>query len=523
MTTRSNPVSEPQDVAHQDAELQDPQQQAATIRELERRLAEAQANLRALVAAQIDAVLESDQTTPLLLREAQAALQRSKAELEQVVAERTAELQDANIKLVEANRELAARNEALTKARLELEHELAERERAELELDQQRRVAEEAAAKAVEGKRILEALMEYIPEGITIADAPDVYIRMVSRFGEELTGRPRETIEGMPMSEHPERWQVYHLDGVTLSTPEELPLSRATLFGDVINDEEWILKRASGEKITILCNAGPIRDHKGEISGGVIAWRDITERKKVEEAIRAYTVQLERSNRDLEDFAFVASHDLQEPLRKVQAFGGQLKERYGRLLGEEGRDYLQRIEEATEGMQHMIEDLLAYSRIASMDPSFRRTDLNAVTREVLGDLEDRLAHSQGRVELGSLPVIDADPVQMRQLMQNLIGNALKFHRPETPPEVKVGVKASTAHRIELFVEDNGIGFDIRNLERIFQPFQRLHGRSEYGGNGIGLAICRRIVERHGGSITAESTPGEGATFFITLPVRQTAE
>jgi light-regulated signal transduction histidine kinase (bacteriophytochrome) len=214
---------------------------------------------------------------------------------------------------------------------------------------------------------------------------------------------------------------------------------------------------------------------------------------------------------------------LQEPLRKVQAFGGQLKERYGRLLGEEGRDYLQRIEEATEGMQHMIEDLLAYSRIASMDPSFRRTDLNAVTREVLGDLEDRLAHSQGRVELGSLPVIDADPVQMRQLMQNLIGNALKFHRPETPPEVKVGVKTSTAHRIELFVEDNGIGFDIRNLERIFQPFQRLHGRSEYGGNGIGLAICRRIVERHGGSITAESTPGEGATFFITLPVRQTAE
>lgn len=254
---------------------------------------------------------------------------------------------------------------------------------------------------------------------------------------------------------------------------------------------------------------------------------EITERKRFEQVLREYGEMLKennedlaRSNRDLQDFASVAAHDLQEPLRKVQVFGDRLKATCSDTLGEKGLDYLERMQGASSRMQALIEDLLLYSRVTTKAQPFVEVDLNQVVREVISDLEVRIEQLGGRIEVANLPTIDADPTQCRQLMQNLIGNALKFHRDEEPPVVKIRGQFLDGDEWQITVEDNGIGFDEQYADRIFGIFQRLHGRSEYEGTGVGLAICRKIVERHGGTISTRSAPGEGSTFILTMPARQ---
>jgi signal transduction histidine kinase/PAS domain-containing protein len=235
--------------------------------------------------------------------------------------------------------------------------------------------------------------------------------------------------------------------------------------------------------------------------------------------LQTYTARLEQSNRDLQEFAYVASHDLQEPLRKVLAFSDRIANKYGGALDETGRDYLKRMQGASQRMQTLINDLLNFSRVSTLAQSFTEVDLNTLAQEVLSDLENHINRTKGHVEISELPTIEADPTQMHQLLQNLIGNALKFHSKETQPLVKVSAQIKD-RECQISVQDNGIGFDIRYLGRIFKPFQRLHNREEYEGSGVGLAICRRIVERHGGRITATSAPGEGSTFIVTLPIHQ---
>ena len=243
--------------------------------------------------------------------------------------------------------------------------------------------------------------------------------------------------------------------------------------------------------------------------------------------------ELERSNRELQDFAFVASHDLQEPLRKIQAFGDRLLTTQGSRLDDQGRDYLDRMHSAAGRMHTLINDLLGYSRVTTKAQPFKPTNLRKIADEVVGDLEARIEESGGEVVIEELPTIDADQVQMRQLFQNLIANAWKFRRSDAPVRVKMfserlsgesGETTSTTDGfVRIFVNDNGIGFDEKYLDRIFTPFQRLHARNEYEGTGIGLAVCRKIVERHGGTLTATSKTGEGSTFIVTLPATQDKE
>ncbi len=262
----------------------------------------------------------------------------------------------------------------------------------------------------------------------------------------------------------------------------------------------------------------PVRGEQGQVTGILGSVLDITERHKAEADIHEYARKLERSNQDLQDFAYIASHDLQEPLRKVHGFGERLLHSQKDALNDEGQDYLNRMVSAADRMRQMIEDLLDYSRVATKAQEFSPVDLNEIAQEALTDLDARLESTGGQVKVGPLPVIDADPLQMQQLFMNLIGNALKFSRPGVPPVVQVQSRPVEPDQVELVFEDNGIGFENQYLERIFQPFQRLHGRSEYEGSGIGLAICRRIVERHHGKITASSEIGKGSQFVIKLPV-----
>jgi len=313
---------------------------------------------------------------------------------------------------------------------------------------------------------------------------------------------------------------------------------------DPADDEvnERLLHRKDGSAFPVELIKTPINEN-GQVVGAVLVFKDITERKRVERSLAQKAAELARSNAELEQFAFVASHDLQEPLRKIQAFGDRLKTKCEGAVAVEARDYLDRMQNAAARMRGLIDDLLAFSRAIRSAEPFVRVDLATVTKEVLGDLEVRLEKTGAKVDVGELPVIEADPLQMRQLLLNVIGNSLKFQPPGSVPLVTIrsrmlepdpaagaadlprvsvgGERApAAAQRCEISISDNGIGFEEKYAEKIFAVFQRLHGRTEFEGTGVGLAVCRRITDRHHGTILAKSKPGAGATFLITLPVSQ---
>lgn len=263
----------------------------------------------------------------------------------------------------------------------------------------------------------------------------------------------------------------------------------------------------------VLRSSEVVRDVNGQLA--VVN----DELRVANESLQRRAAELARSNEELDSFASIASHDLQEPLRKVRTFTEQLTVTESENLSERGRDYLVRTNAAAERMQRLIEDLLRFSRVSTQGRPFETVDLAEVAAHVVQDLEVQIDHVGGRVDVGPLPVISADPLQMQQLFQNLISNGLKFRRADEPPVVRVDA-AVEGDQLTIRVSDNGIGFEPRYAARIFRIFERLHGRNEYPGTGIGLALCRKITDRHGGTIEAESEPDQGATFTVTLPVHQ---
>jgi len=247
---------------------------------------------------------------------------------------------------------------------------------------------------------------------------------------------------------------------------------------------------------------------------------EIRARKLTQEQLERVAAQLESSNRELQQFASVASHDLQEPLRKIVVFGDRLRTKFGDQLGEQGVDYVDRMMNAAERMRTLIDDLLEFSRVMTRTRPFVAVNVGEVIHEVLVDLEVLIESKGAVIDIGDLPTIQADPTQLRQVFQNLIANALKFQGEGAVPHVAIRAEPAscgTSSGWRIVVRDNGIGFEQQHADRIFAPFQRLHGRSEFGGSGIGLAIVRRIVERHGGTIAAEANLGQGAVFTIVLP------
>jgi len=266
-------------------------------------------------------------------------------------------------------------------------------------------------------------------------------------------------------------------------------------------------------------------------NGGTIATcLDVTDAERHADELREHTLKLERSNRELQDFAYVASHDLQEPLRKIEAFGDRLVTRYGKDLPDDGRMFLDRMQNAAGRMRRLINDLLDYSRVTTKAKPFTRVALGDVLTGVLSDLQIRIEESSAVITSEALPAIDGDATQMRQLLQNVLANALKFRKADVKPEISITCSMDDRARhgqrpphVRIEIRDNGIGFDNKYKEQIFTIFQRLHGRLEYEGTGVGLATVRKIVERHGGSIDADGQPGIGATFIIELPTHQPGE
>jgi PAS domain S-box-containing protein len=254
--------------------------------------------------------------------------------------------------------------------------------------------------------------------------------------------------------------------------------------------------------------AGPLRVTLSDISGRIQQARDLA----------AYAHRLEILNKDLEEFTYMVSHDMKEPLHKISRFGKLILSRSAQL-DEEGRDFLKRMISASERMGVLIDALLALSRLTIQKTSYQQVDLNQVVRDAAAQLEVRVQETGAQVEIGPLPTITAEPTQMEQLFMNLIGNALKFHQPGLPPRVQITGSRTPAGEVEIHVVDNGIGFDPESALKLFKPFARLHGKSKYEGTGMGLAICRKIVENHAGQINTRSAPGQGAAFTVILPVQ----
>jgi PAS domain S-box-containing protein len=392
--------------------------------------------------------------------------------------------------------------------------------------------AAEAEARILESEARFRTMAEAMPQ-IVWMTRPDGYAEYFNLRWYEFTGLTPDQSLGPAwvMLLHPddrarsvERWQI----SVDNAIPYEI---------------EYRFRKADGKYRWFLARANPIRNEKGQVVRWLGTCTDIDDSKqqaeKLEELIDTRTAALRRSNEELEKFAYIASHDLQEPLRKIQAFGDRLNTRYKADLGEQGQDYIARMLDSAGRMRRLIDDLLSFSRVTTKIQPLAPVNLNAIVRDVLSDLEIRVAQSGGRVEVGPLPTLPADSVQMRQLFQNLVGNALKFQRPGVPPVVTVKAEPlrefspdppsngtnSTPHRtgFRITVADNGIGFEAQYADRIFELFQRLHGRKQYEGTGLGLAICKKIAARHGGAISAKGYPGEGSTFTIDLPTSQEVE
>ena len=305
---------------------------------------------------------------------------------------------------------------------------------------------------------------------------------------------------------------------------------------------EYRLKRADGQYKWFLARGNPLKDEEGTIIKWMGACTNIEDQKNAEHKLESFVAErtrklklineeLKRSNQDLEQFAYVASHDLQEPLRKILAFGERLTKKYEDELQGQGVEYISRMQNASQRMQKLINDLLIYSRVSRSKDDFELVDLNQLLNDVLEDLDEVIREKQVQININDLPELKGNPVQLRQLFQNIISNAIKFNRPDVTPEVtiynnkfpdKKTLKQYNLNLkykyVQITIEDNGIGFDTQYLDKIFTIFQRLHGRSEYSGTGIGLAVCRKVIENHHGYITAESSVGKGARFIIILPL-----
>ncbi len=398
-----------------------------------------------------------------------------------------------------------------------LNAEITERKRAEKALREQAEELERSR-EALEGQTLmLQSVLDNLAEGLVAADAQGKFI-LWNGAAKKMLGYGLANIPTQDWAEH---FGAYLPDKVTRFSTEQLPLIRA-IRGETCTCEIFLRNPKITDGVWIEASASPLTGKDGVLRGGVVALRDVTRSKadereirKLNEGLEQRVAELARSNADLEQFAYVASHDLQEPLRMVASYTQLLSERYRGRLDANADKYIGYASEGALRMQVLIQDLLAFSRVGRSGGDRERIDCNTVLETVKLSLAAALHESGAVITCPELPAVWADGPQLAQVFQNIIGNAIKFRKAMTP-EIEIRVEKSGL--LWLFsISDNGIGIAPEYAENIFVVFQRLHARTEYPGNGIGLAICKKIVEYYGGKIWVESQSGQGSTFKFTLP------
>ena len=402
--------------------------------------------------------------------------------------------------------------QALREAKKTLEVKVKERT-AELtaEVEERRRAEERLAASSQYSRSLLESSLDPL---VTIS--AEGKVTDVNEATVTVTGVPREQLIGTDFSDY-------------FTEPEKAREGYRRVFANTfVTDYPLTICHRDGHLTDVLYNASVYRDTRGNVIGVFAAARDVTDRKRAEEALRKAhdslevkvaerTADLTRSNADLEQFAYAASHDLQQPLRMVANYVGLLSQRYREHFDEKADRYIDYAVGGAKRMQALVDGLLHYSRVGTKDAAATELDVTAVVTEALANLHQHIEEAAAVVEVGPMPVVVADRVQLAQVFQNLLDNAVKF-RGATPPKVSVTCR-DAGSEWEFAIRDNGIGIDPKHGERIFGVFKRLHTEQEYPGTGIGLALCRKIVERHGGRIHVEPAEGGGSVFLFTLPKR----
>lgn len=357
---------------------------------------------------------------------------------------------------------------------------------------------------AEEKIRKLSYAVEQSPTAVVITDV-NGNIEYVNQKFSRLTGYTAEEVIGQTPR--------------ILKSDNTRPETHKALWEAITSGKEWFgifcNKKKSGELFWESTSISPVRDPGGTITHYVALKEDITDKKLADEKLEYMMANIQRSNKELEQFAYVASHDLQEPLRMVSSYMQLLQRRYSDKLDNDANDFINYAVDGSKRMQELIRDLLAYSRVGSSGKEFEPIDIETVLDRAIRNLGMSIKESGAVVTHGSMPTIFADGLQITQLFQNLISNAIKYCN-ESSPRIHVSAKQNKK-AVTFSVSDNGIGIDPQYYERIFTIFQRLHSREKYSGTGIGLAICKKIVERHNGEIWVESLPGEGSTFYFTIP------
>jgi PAS domain S-box-containing protein len=361
-------------------------------------------------------------------------------------------------------------------------------------------------------ENLTEQLLDKVGTGIYIVhEAKIVYSNALFQ---EMTGYTEEELSGKYSLNqvHPEDREVVRQKAIeNLKGRNTLPYEYRFIRKN--GEYMWVL-----EKVASIEYAGK-RACLGSFMNITDQKRNQEERENLLEQLHEINYRLNQSNKELQDFVYVASHDLREPLRKITSFGMLLEESLENKLDDDGQENLEFMIDGARRMQEMVDDLLVYSRVITGAKQKEQVDLNKVIDNLENlELAAMLAETGGTINIPKpLPVVRAEATQIYQLLQNLIGNGLKFHRPDVPPEITISYRLSDTNSVYIEVKDNGIGIDEQYHDQIFTMFKRLHPRTQFDGTGIGLAICKKIIIRHDGDIGITSTPGEGSTFWFTLP------
>ncbi len=448
--------------------------------------------------------------------------------LNQTLRRRARDLEAANAELQREIGERKRAEERIEKLNHELEQHMEELQSINVQLEETLSHEQIARAQAEEGQRFLQSIMQYAPEGILIADAPDGNVRFVSRYAIEMIGRPASDLLGIPGQAHPVRQILFLPDGKTPIPFGDMPITRASSRGEIVLDQELVLQRANGDMRTILTSAGPIHDKSGNITGAIAMWRDITERKQIEQQVERlnrdlgqHAQDLEMANKELESFSYSISHDLRTPLAAIQGFASALLKDYGDLLPSDARPLCKLIYDNSTEMTQLVEGLLRFSRFVREPLHRQSVDLSQLARQALENLHSQQEGRRVEIVIGELPPCQGDPVLLKQVLVNLLSNALKFTRSREVARIEIGSKSpiglGSKPETVYFIRDNGVGFEPSQAEKLFGVFQRLHRQEDYEGTGVGLAIVDRIIRRHGGRVYADGAVDQGATFYFTVP------